>query len=789
MAMNIEQRLEQSAKSIEQSSQKAHDFAEKDTTIQTCAGSRDSLPKVSRIWQENFARQMNQHATEFQDRFALSQQSLPWQAGITISDSLQRYHVGVQGEEGYKEFLPNPLKLPFETAATLADDLTQDRWLENGVPNKHWTESKFASALEKSLGVNARVWPKDRDLVVGDVIPSAQETADGLPITHLVVDGNAYAMSPVASGVVSALSGNRVDIGGTQGVLLKSIYNSMNSKLLSNYLPFNFNPETDDALPYLEKAYAENKLTFVDVSVKLQLVDKTIDGRTRPTGLLMDRDGHGLYFMPGSEIRMFTVVGGKYSILYVNSKDYFLYEPRVIGDKDTHLPDPSAPTGQDEQGYCIYYGSLAENGITTNPVTNKAWGDGILWNSQKGGNYIQGKHLSFDCRRQGMSIISCGGLIADCIYGKEIGVVDGAQNGPWATLDVEPDQNFQKIKGLRIGTVVGEGNKGPACLLALLQLDETSSDVDIKIGNVISESCLRSLETRVDKAVKGEITVDYVHGTNSASQDYQTVNHCETVSLEIGTLISVNCNQSGQSSSAFATPVGIYKNYPTEGRVGNIRIRSLVVRNDGVYSVLRHPVSIVNNEDSGSFGIINVDEIVQTSAIFLNGSVHNPDGAIFKTNSRIRKSFSTSGPVTNAEWVNTLDNKGATGTVLITVPANYGYEGMIFELEHADAPEFRVQFDAGLERATAAVRSFVVGDKMLVRRISSQWSIESVVAGQWTQGGYGYFSYGLSAGGSTANRPLNPTPWMTYFDVNLNTQITYNKSINEWVRSDDGTVV
>ncbi len=222
MAMNIEQRLEQSAKSIEQSSQKAHDFAEKDTTIQTCAGSRDSLPKVSRIWQENFARQMNQHATEFQDRFALSQQSLPWQAGITISDSLQRYHVGVQGEEGYKEFLPNPLKLPFETAATLADDLTQDRWLENGVPNKHWTERKVASSLEKSFGVNARVWPKDRDLQVGDVIPAAQETADGLPITHLVVNGNAYAMSPLASGLVSALSKAGATIGGVTTRLASS---------------------------------------------------------------------------------------------------------------------------------------------------------------------------------------------------------------------------------------------------------------------------------------------------------------------------------------------------------------------------------------------------------------------------------------------------------------------------------------------------------------------------------------------------------------------------------------
>ncbi|ENM5892302.1 hypothetical protein NTH50_000392 [Vibrio mimicus] len=254
MAMNIEQRLEQSAKSIEQSSQKAHDFAEKDTTIQTCAGSRDSLPKVSRIWQENFARQMNQHATEFQERFALSQQSLPWQASITISDSLQRYHVGVQGEEGYKEFLPNPLKLPFETAATLADDLTQERWLENGVPNKHWTESKVASALEKSLGVNARIWPKDRDLQVGDVIPSAQETADGLPITHLVVNGNVYAMSPLASGLVTALSSTGMVV---EFSIVNLIPPEVINKSVVDYLDFGANPNDPsfDNYPFIKLAH------------------------------------------------------------------------------------------------------------------------------------------------------------------------------------------------------------------------------------------------------------------------------------------------------------------------------------------------------------------------------------------------------------------------------------------------------------------------------------------------------------------------------------------------------
>lgn len=70
--------------------------------------------------------------------------------------------------------------------------------------------------LEKALGVNARVYPRltNQDLKVGDVIPSPEDTADGLPITHVIFDGNAYAMSPLASGLVSDLTASSATIGG-----------------------------------------------------------------------------------------------------------------------------------------------------------------------------------------------------------------------------------------------------------------------------------------------------------------------------------------------------------------------------------------------------------------------------------------------------------------------------------------------------------------------------------------------------------------------------------------------
>lgn len=84
-------------------------------------------------------------------------------------------------------------------------------------------EDSLVKQLEKSLGVNARVYPRltNQNLKVGDVIPAPEDTADGLPITHVIVDGNAYAMSPLASGLVADLTATGATIGGASVVLMR----------------------------------------------------------------------------------------------------------------------------------------------------------------------------------------------------------------------------------------------------------------------------------------------------------------------------------------------------------------------------------------------------------------------------------------------------------------------------------------------------------------------------------------------------------------------------------------
>lgn len=561
-------------------------------------------------------------------------------------------------------------------------------------------------------------------------------------------------------------------------------------KKLSSWMPGDFFNATD-CRPYLRRAYENNLDTIVD-SIGGMWNMKLIKTASisYPHGIEMNIPGHGITFERGAKMTMETVVGGRYSMFVANAADNYIDYPHLTGDKESHLPDQTAETGKDEQGSGIRVDTGAKNFRISDPTTNKMWGDGILWVCEDSGGYIKGRHYAFDCRRQGISVIKQGGLKIESTVGEEIGVINGAENGPWATIDIEPDHASQNIKGLEIGTIEGINNKGPACLLALLKLNETSDDIDLKIGNIISKGCLRAFEPRVDYGVKGSISIDYIHGTDSFQQDFQTVMFSDSVSLTVDKMISVNCNRKGDTASAYATPVGIYKNYDRTAKVGGIRIKSLTVINDETF--LQHPVSIVNNEDiptdenyNSMFGTIQIDEINSSQANFNNGSVHNKANAIFKTNSRIRKSFSVSASLNNNEWINTINNTGAENTVLVTVPENYGYEGMLFEVEHTGAPELRVKFIDKLERSLTDLRSHDVGDKAIIRRISGQWSIESVPSGQWSQGGYGYFGYGLTAGGNTANRPTDPLPWMQYSDVTIGKSITWSPVLNNWVLSSD----
>lgn len=227
MTQNIEQRTANAVKSYEQASNIASRFAEADETIQTPSGPRKSLPKVSREAEDDFAVQRSKHDKSFQERWAISQQAIPWSANSVISDSLQRYTVGSLGETEYKELLPNPEKLPFETSSTIAEDLAMNRWLENGVPNKNFVNEWDGISQEEISGL--KIFPQRLDLsvVVGEptygVIP---ENTDAVR-----VNGKILMLLPKRFGVIESITPEILTFkDGTRSFLAEHAYTRKRAK-------------------------------------------------------------------------------------------------------------------------------------------------------------------------------------------------------------------------------------------------------------------------------------------------------------------------------------------------------------------------------------------------------------------------------------------------------------------------------------------------------------------------------------------------------------------------------
>lgn len=179
MTKNIEQRTLAATATIESSAKIVEEIAHQDKVVDTPVGQRESFPMLSRQIAEEKQRftndfdtdQSDRHtrfdkfqsdkdllfsdaeglrATQFQQRFATTEQAIPWATGIVINNPLQRYSVGLAGTESYVEYLANPTLVPFETGATFADDAALGRWIENSVASKAFIESAFNSVIAQN---------------------------------------------------------------------------------------------------------------------------------------------------------------------------------------------------------------------------------------------------------------------------------------------------------------------------------------------------------------------------------------------------------------------------------------------------------------------------------------------------------------------------------------------------------------------------------------------------------------------------------------------------------------
>lgn len=531
-----------------------------------------------------------------------------------------------------------------------------------------------------------------------------------------------------------------------------------------------------DITTIFNKAYyhLESNLIIPKGRHKVVLIDTydSVRKETYPIGLKLTKENFNITFEDGAEIYIDPVFNGRYSIIdayYAHGSS--ITNPVITGDVGSH-------TGTDgEWGYGIKVYNCG-NFIIHNPLIKKCWGDGILWfnnDTNVSGGAITGKGRYEKCRRQGISVISCNGLTIEDSTGIEI---SGAPNGPWATIDVEPDVSGEFIVGLEIGNVRGVKNSGPSFLVAVHQLNAQSTPIDISVNNVTSFGCQRCLEVRGDGGVYGLVKISNIVGRNSKFQEMQTVKWLENCLLNIDNFTSINPNQAGDTSSPYGVAIGIYNNY-TGGTAGGIKINKLKIINP--QTMLTHPIAITNTSGS-PVGSYEFTDISYDRARMTFAEIHNPAKGNIITDTFIYREFISNGQLENTRWCNGIRNTSATGTVTVTVPAGYGFDGMIISGWCNSNNQLNIVFSDLFEGRASELRSVEQG-KFTARKTLNTWSVDCVPSNKWSQNGTGRYSYGLLEGGATSNRPTNPRPWQTYFDTTLGYEMTYRQDTQAWAKS------
>lgn len=543
---------------------------------------------------------------------------------------------------------------------------------------------------------------------------------------------------------------------------------------------------TNNVLPVLQNAYDKCETTIV-IPCGNHRMTPTMgmdDALQRETLMCLQarKKDKTLIFSDGAALIVNPITDplndGRYYAIYVSSgHNNTIVKPKIFGERDGH-------TGTDgEHGFGIYNYNSSNLTIVA-PECNDFWGDGIYWNVSDinvYGGHIVGTGTYKRNRRQGISIISCNGLTIDRSVGMDI---SGAPNGPFATIDVEPNRASQFIIDLKIGDVVGIRNAGPAFLCAPIQLDGTTRPVDITVGSVHALGCFRGVEFRSDKDVKGVVKIGNILGRDSSTQEMQSIMWADTLRLEIDSITSIDCNRSGNTSSPNAVAVRLSRNQAGPVPMGGITIRHLDCINPN--TTLAHPVSFINQQ-GGAISGVEIESITyDPSRMTFGGRLHSPAGNYIKTKADIYiYPTAPSSTLSNATWCNRISNRDATVNLGVTVPAGYGYIGMVMEILDASTYQINITFMDGLAGfpSGAVVRSRTNGSKLTVVREAVGWQVLEATAGDWQINSTTIIGAGNTAGGTTSSRPSNPLPWQLYFDTTLGYDVRWRADTLTWVKA------
>ncbi|EGQ7646269.1 hypothetical protein I2703_000344 [Vibrio alginolyticus] len=537
MTKNIEQRTLAATNTLESSAKTVDYLAHTDDDVETPVGKRKSFPRLSREFEEGFINSQSIRDEQFQKRFTVAGQVLPWSPQILISNPLQRYSTGSLEVGDYREFLPNPDKVPFTTSASFNDDLILLRWQENSVASK-----KYADEKVKAFFNIAEMQAHDH-FYAGLTLRTENRLAQGDRggATYVVSD------SLVADGYLN------IDLGNGFTAVFQGDY------VLTSQL--GITDTTENASSILTST--QELIDRICINTSFEMEDRWL--------LKSNKE---YYQVPGTLLKKSPNFSPSRSMILCD--DYvdnvlFLY-PKMDGNRDL-IPNTS------EHGH-LFDIRGAKNITVQQGLGSNGTGDAFYVGGGVVNRYAENIHLN-DCegrnnRRQALSITSVIGFRAPNFKG-------GYTNGiaPESGIDIEPNDNNAELKDIVLDNPITTENSGFGIVIAINRLvGPNSKEVSITIKNhkdfgSSNAFCCEKLDTTGHAEING--TIEVLHPTSFDSKLSPIVQrNYDSKGPEVLVYKPkiINPNRSGNTSPKYGSSIVSYREELDSGAmtVGCLRV-------------------------------------------------------------------------------------------------------------------------------------------------------------------------------------------------------------------------
>lgn len=368
------------------------------------------------------------------------------------------------------------------------------------------------------------------------------------------------------------------------------------------------------------------------------------------------------------------------------------------------------------------------------------WGDGIALSQNFSGlpentnrNIYWDNIQISNCRRQGISIVDCGGLLANNI---SIDTVMGTS--PQAGIDFEPNAATDVLSNIKINNLKTKKSQGGGIIFVFTNMTSPDALVDVEINNYISESDVsRGVRNSGKQAsqLKGSIRMNNVSVINSTGFGIQCDNYRNKPDFIVEGLSIINPNTSGLTGR-YSTAISII----TEGSaLSDVDMSPITLNN---VNIISENGAIANLLVCNNYN--NTDEIMKNINISFNHInslnrliVYSGENELkFSVPKIINRSTAQSSSKNNT--YDYITNTGASAEVAVTLGAyNTPYKKV--RLYNTNGTRLSTKFSTGGINGIIAsglitrLFSDTVGDYVDLKLIdvaNSIWKIDKKV-GNW----------------------------------------------------------